>query len=194
MHRQGHSGIVLLALACSTYGLLGAGRPLLAVLAWGVVWIEPLPDYDLRTPLLTHRGTSHSLVAAVVVGGCCAGLGWLLGTYLTAPLLPWLRAEVLLGSEWRMHVDVLDAASLSLVGFCLGAGGIVLHLLGDIITVSGIQPFLPFSQRRVRLARFRAASTPVNSLLFGMGVLAIVAVGVVVTPLDERFVTMLGFD
>lgn len=39
-----------------------------ALLACNVIVIEPLPDYDLRTSLLTHRGTSHSLVTAGVVG------------------------------------------------------------------------------------------------------------------------------
>jgi inner membrane protein len=194
MHRQGHTGIVLLALASINYVLLSAGRPLLALLAWGVYWIEPLPDLDLRTPLLSHRGTSHSLVAAVVVGGCCAGLGWAFGTYVTTPVLPWLRAEVLIGQQWSTapYVSVLDAESLSLVGFCVGAGGIMLHLLGDVITVSGIRPFLPFLRWNMSLSSLRAANLFVNNGLLVLGMVAIVFVGVMKTPLEAVFLAMLG--
>jgi membrane-bound metal-dependent hydrolase YbcI (DUF457 family) len=198
MHRQGHSGIVFLALAAIDYILLSAGRPFLALVAWGVIWIEPLPDLDLRTPLLTHRKMSHSLFAAVVVGGCCGGLGWLLGTYVTRPLLPWLRTEVLLGPQWgtwtARHFAVLDAASLALIGFCVGAGGIVLHLLGDVITTSGIQPLLPFSRWNVSLSPLRAANPVANNGLWVLGVLAIVAVGVMKTPLEDVFLALLGLD
>lgn len=196
MHRQGHSGIVFLALAAIDYVLLSAGRPFLALVAWGVIWIEPLPDLDLRTPLLAHRKTSHSLFAAGVVGGCCAGLGWLVGTCITKPLLPWLRTAVLTGPQWgtwtATHFAVLDPASLALIGFCVGAGGIVLHLLGDVITVSGIQPLLPFSRWNVSLSPLRAANTFVNSGLFALGVLAIVAVGVVLTLLGDLLFTLFG--
>ena len=192
MHRRGHYGVDFLVLALIDYIFLSNGHVFFAVVALGALWIEPLPDYDLRTPLLTHRKTSHSLLAVVVVGGCCAGLGWVVGTYVTMPLLPWLRAEVLLGPQWRTHVGVLDAASLSLLGFCVGAGGIVLHLLGDIITVSGIQPLLPFSRWKVAPLPLRAASPFGNNLLFVSGILALVAVGVTMTLLDEILLTQLG--
>lgn len=196
MHRRGHSGIVFLALAAIDYVLLSAGRPLLALVAWGVYWIEPVPDADLRTPLLAHRKTSHSLFAALVVGGCCAGLGWLVGTYITMPLLPWLRAEVLIGPQWSpwtaTHFAVLDAGSLSLLGFGIGAGRILLHLLGDVITISGIQPLLPFSRWKLNPFPLCAGDPLVNNLLFVLGVVAIVAVGVMKTPLADGLLAMLG--
>jgi inner membrane protein len=196
MHRQGHSGIVLLALAAIDSILLSAGRPLLALLAWSMFWIEPLPDRDQRIGWLEHRGTSHSLFAAGVIGGCCAGLGWLVGTYVTRPVLPWLRANVLVGPQWSTwtttHFAVLDAASLALLGFCVGTGGIVLHLLGDVITVSGIQPLLPFSRWNVSLSPLRAANPVVNRGLLVLGVLAIVTVGVTATPLEDYVLAMLG--
>lgn len=196
MHRLGHRGIVLLVLAGVQWVLLSHGRPFLALGAWGVYWIEPLPDLDLRTPLLAHRKTSHSLVAVVVVGSCCAGLGWVVGTYVTTPLLPWLRTEVLVGPQWgtwtATHLAVLDAGSLSLIGFCVGAGGIVLHLLGDVITVSGIQPLLPFSRWKLKFSPIRAGDPLVNNLLFVLGVVAIVAVALVKTPLETVLLAMLG--
>jgi membrane-bound metal-dependent hydrolase YbcI (DUF457 family) len=72
---------------------------------------------------------------------------------------------------------VLTAEQLALLGFCVGAGGIVIHLLGGVITVSRIQPLLPFLRWEVSLSLLRAANTFVNNGLFVLGVLAIVAVG-----------------
>ena len=118
------------------------------------------------------------------------------GTYVTMPLLPWLRAEVLIGPEWQTwtatYFGMLDAASLALLGFCDGAGGIVLHLLGDVITVSGIQPLLPFSRWTVAPLPLRAASPFVNTLLFVSGVVALVAVGVTMTPLEDVLLALVG--
>jgi inner membrane protein len=50
------------------------------------------------------------------------------------------------------------------LGFTIGAFGICVHLAGDIITVSGIQPFLPFSRQRISLTNLRAASTLANTV------------------------------
>jgi inner membrane protein len=196
MHRQGHVGIVLLALAPISYILLTNGQPLLAVLAWGVLVIEPLPDNDQWLPYLTHRGISHSLVTAGVVGALCAGLGWVIGTYITVPGANWLITTILIDPAviaWvDTHLAMLDADSLSLVGLCVGSGGIVLHLLGDVITVAGIRPFLPFSQRQVSLSSLRAKNALANRGLFVFGVLAIVASAIFSTPIGEALTRAFG--
>ena len=77
MYRLGHIGIALLVLASLTYVLVEAHKPLLAlVTALGVLGVEPLPDLDFRLPVLQHRGVSHSLLAAVCIGGFLALCGW----------------------------------------------------------------------------------------------------------------------
>lgn len=188
MHRSGHVGIVLLALAPVTYALL----------AFGVGFIEPLPDNDHWIPFLRHRGTSHSLVMAVIVGVICACLGWLFGTFVTVPLATWL-SPVVLGENtsiaWGVtRLAALDAPTLAQTGFLVGFGGIVLHLLGDIITVAGIRPFLPFSRRQISLSGLRANNSLVNGGLFVGGVLAILGVGALVTlPVDEYGHILGGF-
>jgi inner membrane protein len=196
MHRQGHFGIVLLALAPVLYVLFALGRPFVALLACSVILIEPLPDNDFWVPGLSHRGTSHSYFTAGVIGLVCAGIGWVVGTYVTVPVAHWLISSLLVEAAsitWvETHLLTLDAGFLSLVGFCVGSVGIVLHLLGDMITVAGIRPYLPFSRRKVRFTQLRAATPTVNQGLFGLGVLAIVVVGLVLTPLGELLVELLS--
>jgi inner membrane protein len=196
MHRQGHLGIVLLALAPMLYILFGVDRPLLALVACSVVIIEPLPDNDFWVPGLSHRGMSHSLVTAGVIGLCCAVFGWVLGTYITVPVANWLTGTIVVGPlaiEWvETHLATLDAGLLTVVGFCLGSSGICLHLLGDVITRGGIQPYLPFSRRKVSLTPLYANNTLVNRGLFGGGVLAMVALGLVLTPLGVLLVELFG--
>ncbi|RBI58580.1 hypothetical protein DMJ13_25960 [halophilic archaeon] len=46
----------------------------------------------------------------------------------------------------------LDTGMLTPAGFAVGVGGIYVHLAGDIITTSGIRPFLPFSRQCVAVA------------------------------------------
>jgi inner membrane protein len=196
MHREGHRGIVLLALAPVLYRLFTADQPVLALLACGVLVIEPLPDKDFVVPGLSHRGVSHSLLTAALIGALCASVGWAIGTYVTRPLLPWLQANVLVGPQWTTwtatHFAVLDAASLVLVGFWVGAGGICLHLLGDVITTSGIQPLVPFSRWTLNPSPLRAANPLVNRGLFVLGVVATVAVVLALTPLGDRLFSLLG--
>lgn len=65
-----------------------------------------------------------------------------------------------------------DRWSIALFGFLVGVYGIVVHLLGDIITTNGIRPFLPFSSYQISLSPLLADSPTANEGLFFIGVLA----------------------
>jgi inner membrane protein len=112
------------------------------------------------------------------------------------PVANWLIATILIDPTviaWvKTHLALLDADSLALVGFCVGSGGICLHLVGDMLTVQGITPFVPFSRRNVSLTTVRAKNPSANRGLFVAGVLAIVAVGVCLTPLGELLLAFLA--
>jgi len=84
--------------------------------------VTVIPDFDLYVPWLTHRGVTHSLLAAVCFGVVVAAVvaRW------TDPL--------------ALSEDYVRRATL---GFAVGAGSIVSHLVGDVITPMGIRPFLP---------------------------------------------------
>ncbi|WP_433634408.1 metal-dependent hydrolase [Halomicrococcus sp. NG-SE-24] len=183
MHRHGHLGLALLVLAPIVYVLASSGQPALALLvAVGVITVEPRPDNDHWIPGLSHRGVSHSLTAAGIIGVICAGFGWLLGRYVTVPLAEWLAATTAGIDTTSITVVIdqlaaLDPATLTFAGFAVGVGGICVHLAGDIITTSGIKPFLPFSRRRVSLSGLHADSTLANSVLFLAGTVAMATVG-----------------
>ena len=53
--------------------------------------------------------------------------------------------------------------------------------------VSGIQPFLPFSWRRISLSRLRAASTLANTVFLLLGVLAMGTVIFALSPFTGAF-------
>lgn len=188
MYRRGHVGITLLGLSPVLYVLL-PDRPFLALLTLGVFVIEPLPDYDQRIGWLEHRKTSHSLLTAAVIGGLCAAVGWAIGMYVTVPVGEWL-ADVAVSSDtpaaWvAARLSSLNGPLLAVVGGCVGVGGVLLHLAGDVITVSGIQPLLPFSQKRISVSSLYADNETANIGFFLLGLLAVFAVSLLTTPLGD---------
>ena len=83
MHRRGHVGIAMLAYAPVGFTLLTERQLGLAVAGlFGVLAVEPFPDNDFWIPGLSHRGTSHSLLCALLVGGVLGALGWVIGDQL----------------------------------------------------------------------------------------------------------------
>ena len=114
-------------------------------------------------------------MAALVVGGALGGVGWILGEQLIAPIASSL-VEMSAGtpvSETGRQLAAFDGELLSMCGFVAGAYGILCHLFGDVITVSGIQPLLPFSDWRISVSGIRAESRLANSALAVAGVLGI---------------------
>lgn len=176
MHKRGHRGIAFLILAPLLYTLL-PDRPLLALLSMGVLVTERIPDKDQGISWIEHRKTSHSVTAAALIGGLCAVLGWALGRYVTPTVTGWLSAPAADGSAafWGSRIAVLDAPTFAAIGFAVGAGGIVVHLLGDFITTQGLQPFLPFSSRRYNPSPMYSSNKIANNGLFAVGMIAVVA-------------------
>jgi membrane-bound metal-dependent hydrolase YbcI (DUF457 family) len=206
MNRKGHVGMTLLAYAPVAYFLVTDGKLVLAVLGWlGVHAVEPLPDQDFHLPFLTHRGISHSLVAVLVVGGILGASGWLLGdrlfewlyalfaaggdvwgwllgrlpdlsTDILTGLMPNVPPEEIISTIKQQAGGTVDRSAFAVFGFAVGAGGILAHLLGDVITMQGIKPFQPLSRWRLSLSSLRADSPTANSGLFFLGVAAVVVV------------------
>ncbi|UPM44742.1 metal-dependent hydrolase [Halocatena salina] len=179
MYKRGHFGIGLLVLAPMYYGLL-PDRPILALLLSGILVIQGLPDKDQGISWLKHRGTSHSLVAVVLVGAVCAGIGWAAGEYILPPIATGLSTAATSAETpaawWGDRLLMYDAPTMALIGFAVGAGGIVTHLLGDIITPMGLQPFRPFSERQYNVAYIPAANPYANIGFFVLGLLAMLVI------------------
>ncbi|WP_435349509.1 metal-dependent hydrolase [Haloarchaeobius sp. HRN-SO-5] len=156
MYRTGHYGVSLLLYAPVGLLLLVLGAPGLALLGGAaMLGLARVPDYDHRVPFVRHRGPTHTFAFAVLVGVvlCWAG-------YLAAPELG------------------LDPLLAGLVGFGVGTYGIVAHLVGDVLTPTGIEPFWPVSSRNYSLHVTTAESLLANWTLLLLGVAVTVAVAV----------------
>ena len=148
MYRQGHLGVSMLVFAPVGYALVAAGHPVVAAVA-GVVMVQfsMLPDVDHRLPMVDHRGATHSLAFAALVGAAGAAVG--------------------LAAASVVSVDL--PLPLPAVGFAVGALTVLAHLLGDTLTPMGVNYLWPLPASPVSLSLTRADNRWANSGLFGLG-------------------------
>lgn len=159
MYRKGHYGVALLVFAPVAFVLLVIDRVDLAVVTGGaMLWLAMLPDVDHRVPGIPHRGPTHSLLFAALVGGAFAAVGAALGTVT--------------GGVGSAGVGSADGVSLSVIGFGIGALTVVAHLLGDALTPAGVNFLWPVSARTYTIGLWRADSTIANYGLFAIGIFA----------------------
>lgn len=158
MYKTGHIGVSLLISAPVGYALAAAGEPTLALLAGAVmVWLSMLPDVDHRLPL-DHRGSTHTLLFAVVVGLAFA----------------WIGAAA---ADVVAFATRFDPAAL---GFLIGFLTVLAHLLADLLTPMGVGLFWPASNRRYSLGLTPAKNPIWNYALFALGILVASATAVLV--------------
>lgn len=162
MYQLGHYGAALLAYAPIGVAVAVVGFEAVAVVgALVCVALSTLPDCDHRLPFIEHRGPTHSVPFAVLVGGALAAA--------TAALIDASSPFVDLG--------------LVAFAFLVGSLSILSHVAADAITPMGVRPFWPFSDRHYT-ARLTPAKNPVaNYLLFGLGLVAIFGAALVVAAL-----------
>lgn len=134
MHRRGHYGSVMLTYAPVAFVLTYLGAYRLLVAGWiGVTFFAMIPDLDMRIPSISHRGPTHTIWFAALFGLFLAG-GCILGVYhFEAP------------STLRGYLEYQDYIGFS---FLIGVTSVLGHLLGDVVTVSGLRPLTPFSNRK----------------------------------------------
>ena len=152
MYRKGHLGVSLLVFAPVGSWLVGAGEPAVALLTGGVMlWLAMLPDIDHRLPVIEHRGPTHSLAFAALVGAGFAGVGVdLEGSFSVA------------------------GVGLPTFGFLLGFLTVFAHLLGDTLTYAGVNYLWPLP-RTFSFSLTRADNATANYGLFVAGI--VVAAG-----------------
>ncbi|MWG36156.1 metal-dependent hydrolase [Halomarina oriensis] len=148
MLKTGHWGAALVCYAPVGWFLLET-RPGLALAGGiGVLALARFPDVDLRLPLVSHRGPTHTLLFALGVGAVLAGVATLLSDVAPSSLdAPWL----------------VPFAAFT------GVFGIGTHLLADALTPSGVPLFWPLSRRRFSLRLVRANDALANWGLLGLG-------------------------
>lgn len=162
MYQVGHYGAALFAYAPAGAAVAIAGYEAAAIVgALVCVGLSTVPDLDYRVPLIEHRGPTHTVLFALLVG---AGLA--------------AATSVLVASSSPI-VDVAFVAFAFLVGV-LSIGS---HLLADALTPMGIRPFWPFSRRRYSFDVARAANPIANYALFALGVGAVFVAATIVAIL-----------
>ena len=160
MYRSGHYGVALLAYAPVLYVLATEGRLAVAVAGGALVLaLTTLPDVDHAVPLMNHRGVTHTLAFAALVGAAV----W--GAVLAAPV---------------------SVASRELVAY--GAGGlaafaVLAHLLADALTPMGVPLLWPLTDRRFSLGVTPAGNVFWNGGLLVLGMVAAVVAVVLSTPI-----------
>ncbi len=167
MYRTGHLGVSLLVFAPIGYALVNAGNTTLAFVAGAaMLWLAMLPDADHNIPKLSHRGPTHTLLFAALVGLVFGAAGYALQYGYSAALGHGVTG---LGPA---AFDVAGVGPLATFGFFVGAVTIVAHLLGDWLTPMGVAFFWPLSGRRYSLGLTPAKSPFWNYGLFVLGVFA----------------------
>lgn len=145
MLREGHLGLALLVLSLIALPIgFGPGYSVLLTIVVGAA-LSPLPDIDVSTGMAHHRGITHSILFALIIGG---GLAVVFEYAIGFPGV--------------------------LIGFLSGFSGIMLHLLGDVFTRHKFKPFYPYSDRLVGLGWFSTYSKIMNKGFFASGCLAFV--------------------
>lgn len=149
MDRHGHVGFDLLVFTPIAYYLLHSGQTALAMVGLlGLFVLEPLPDIDDLIPGVEHRGTSHSVFSALVIGVLCGFFLYVLSTYVVSMITRMAFGQPVIVSDVPRR-SPLNANRNALIGFWIGAGAVVTHILGDSLTSSGIRPLLPFAPFRL---------------------------------------------
>ena len=169
MYRSGHIGVALM-FAAVTVGI--SLTPTGFMIAFLILATERIPDFDLRTDLLSHRGFSHTvwfaLFVAVLFGGLAAVVAIGGNAYLAR------FEQVSFVAELRA---VYPAPSYLFVTVATGTFvGMGSHLVADFLTVGegkyGVQPLWPvWPNYEVPIQLCRADSFVANFVLLGLGVI-----------------------
>ncbi|MFB6229180.1 MAG: metal-dependent hydrolase [Halobacteriales archaeon] len=148
MHREGHLGAALAMYAPIGFLAYVAGFPSFAVGGGiGAVLLAMLPDQDMRIPFLSHRGITHTVWFALLVGGI---LGATVG---------YLARET--GTE--------EALAIGAFAFAVGFVTITSHIVADALTPMGVTPFTPFRRRKYTVSVATASNPIANYALLVLG-------------------------
>ena len=148
MYRRGHLGVSLLVFAPIGLALVVYGRADLAFVTGAVMlWLSMLPDFDHRAPIISHRGPTHTLAFAALIGAVGGGVGFGLVSVLGG-----------------------DPTTFIAFGFAVGAVTVLAHLLADALTPAGVPLLWPLSSRDFSVYLTRADNTLANYVLLAVGV------------------------
>lgn len=158
MYKSGHFGLSLTLYAPFLYFFLQSNRYLVGLLGLFIVTAcSSLPDLDLKIKFIKHRGYSHTIVGAVVIGAIISVATFISYVYI-------INIISSFGLEMKY-----TAAMFAVMGFLFGFYGTLTHYAGDIVTPMGLKPLAPFSKKEYTLDLFYAKNKLANggSLFLG---------------------------
>lgn len=167
--KLGHWGSSLLVWAPIGGALIVGGYPALAVIGGvGMLVLSRIPDHDHDLPLIEHRGVTHTLLFAAIVGAVVGALGFAVGS---SPIQ-------LAGLDIGQAFGLEPAPGLGAFGFAVGSLGILAHLFADALTPAGVPLFWPISRNDYSLYVAQASNTVANYGLFVLGIVATIVAAV----------------
>jgi len=149
------------------FALTITGNPVVAIVG-GALTIGGggIPDVDLKTNLVKHRGWTHTIWFALLMS--CIGCA------LTTIMWYGLPESII-------TITGVPPTQAVLVGAFLGVG-VGTHILGDMLTPTGVRPFHPttpkniggltLSEKRYTLDMVNASDKTANSVFFILGILS----------------------
>lgn len=151
MHREGHVGAALLAYAPVGFIVFVVGFEGAAMAgAVGAGLLAMIPDYDQRVPGISHRGITHTVWFAALVGVGLALIGLAIGS----------------------NDGIFAAIGLGVFGLLVGTVTILSHIAADALTPMGVEPFAPVRNDHYSYDVARAANPIANYALLILGVIA----------------------
>ena len=143
MNSKGHFGLALLVMSLIMLPFGFLGNNVLIFLIIVLsAGLSALPDIDLQLEI-QHRGFTHNIFFALIIG-------------------------ILFGIMFGYSSGIW----YGIVGFLGGFMGIMIHLLGDMMTFMEFKPLWPFSQIEVAYGWFYADSQLANKGFFYLGIFA----------------------
>ncbi len=172
---MGHFGVALLVYAPVGAALLAQGFDAAALVGGAVVMaLSTVPDVDHSLPFVEHRGSTHTVGFAMLVGVVVGALGIVLGAATAAAGNPGPSEG--LGVALHTADGLTAAGRLGAFGFLLGVLAVASHLLGDVLTPKGITPFWPVSRAHYTVSVCRADNVTANYMLLTTGIAVATAV------------------
>ena len=145
MHSKGHFGLALGVMSLLMIPFGLGANNLVFLTVLLSAMLSALPDLDIKWGL-PHRRITHNILFALIIG-------------------------ILFGVMFGYASGIW----YFFVGFIGGFMGIMLHLLGDVMTYMKFKPFYPFSYKEYAWGLFPAKSRTANDGFFAVGIICFFA-------------------
>ena len=151
MHAKGHFGLTLLILSVLSIPIGFGPDNIMIIIIFLSAGLSSIPDIDLNLGI-KHRGVTHNILFGIIIG---------------------ILFGVLFGYS--------SGLQYGLIGFVSGFLGVVLHLLGDLMTYQKFKPLWPFNKKEIAYGFFEAKSKIANEGFLTLGIFGFIGYAILST-------------